>query len=63
MSYNKSPLIVINQNKFQTKVMPTILIYNEELSILMTHGLGIAPTVVKLRFKSSLRRLIGGNNA
>lgn len=63
MIYNKSPLILINQNKFQTKVMPTILVFNEERSILMTHGLGIAPTVVELCFKSSLRRLIGGNNA
>jgi hypothetical protein len=63
MSYNKSPLITINQNKFQTKVMPTTLAYNEAQSILMTHGLGIAPTMVKLRFKSLLRRLIGGNNA
>lgn len=63
MSYNKPPFITINQNKFQTKVIPTTLAYNKEQSILMTHGLGIAPTVVKLRFKSLLRRLIGGNNA
>lgn len=63
MSYNKSPFIVINQNKFQTKVMPTTLVYNEERSIPTIHGLGIALIVVKLRFKSSLRRLIGGNNA
>ncbi len=63
MTYNKSPLITINQNKFQTKVMPATLAYNEEQSILMTHGLGIAAAVVKLHFKSLLRSLIGGNNA
>jgi len=63
MSYNKSPLITVNQNKFQTKVIPTTLAYNEKQSILMTHGLGIAPTVVKLLFESLLRRLIRGNNA
>ena len=58
-------LIQGREKGFLIKEVPISCLYNSEGSTInpVTHGLGVVLTVVKLRFRTLLQRLIGGNNA
>lgn len=65
MGISVEVILKARERGFSIKEVPISCIYHSKSSTInpVRHGLGIAFTVVKLRFKDLLRRLIRGNNA
>ena len=65
MGASAEVIMKIREKGFSIKEVPIRCLYHSKGSTLnpVIHGLGVAFTVVKLRFKGLLRRLIGGSGA